>query len=372
MGSVVHRGNRAASIARWAATAAVLCMTSGPAGAWQLDTLLASADASFLAEADDNEAGWITTGVGDVDGDGAADLLFGAHHNADAGADAGKAYLVMGEVACQDGDGDGYGAPGHASCAQGDDTDCDDTDPDVNPDADEICDGLDDDCDGEVDENDALDAETWFDDNDGDGFTSCGGPESEPDCDDGDPAVFPGAEELCDGVDGDCDGGLPWDEQDADGDGWMPCDGDCDDGDPALTPEDGDGDGVSTCNGDCDDTDPGANPDDVDGDGWSTCDEPPDCNDVNSSVSPGHEEDCLNEQDDNCDGLVDGEDPACAGDDDDDDVTVADDDSGGEDPQGTESCECGIAGSRWPTPWIVGVLAVLLGRRFRLRTLRLH
>ena len=75
-----------------------------------------------------------------------------------------------------DTDGDGYGdaSVAVASCGQptgyvADDTDCDDTDATVNPDAAEVCDGLDQDCDGSVDEG-ATGTDTWYADTDGDGF----------------------------------------------------------------------------------------------------------------------------------------------------------------------------------------------------------
>jgi hypothetical protein len=74
----------------------------------------------------------------------------------------------------------------------------------------ELCDGLDQDGDGEVDEGPVLTGA----DLDGDGHAApsalavgCG-PAALPadDCDDADPAVFPGAPETCDGRDEDCDG----------------------------------------------------------------------------------------------------------------------------------------------------------------------
>jgi hypothetical protein len=78
--------------------------------------------------------------------------------------------------------------------------DCDDTDPNIYPGAPEICNDLkDNDCDGDIDEDE---------DADGDGYTTCGiPPDIPPDCDDSDPNVHPEAVEICDGViDHDCDG----------------------------------------------------------------------------------------------------------------------------------------------------------------------
>ncbi len=84
----------------------------------------------------------------------------------------------------------------------------------------EWCDGLDNDGDGLVDEDgDLIDAPLWYLDADGDGFgddnqwmVSCAAPDdhvADPgDCDDGDPAVHPDAEDICNGIDDNCDGIL--------------------------------------------------------------------------------------------------------------------------------------------------------------------
>ncbi|MBN1503111.1 hypothetical protein JW930_06200 [Candidatus Woesearchaeota archaeon] len=77
--------------------------------------------------------------------------------------------------------------------------DCNDNNPNIHPGAQEICNGVDDDCDGKVDEG-CFTPPQLQEDKDGDGYYP------PDDCDDNDPKVHPGAKELCNNKDDDCDG----------------------------------------------------------------------------------------------------------------------------------------------------------------------
>ncbi|MCB9609844.1 MAG: FG-GAP repeat protein, partial [Polyangiaceae bacterium] len=313
--------------------------------------------------------------LGDTDGDGFGELAMGAAWDEDQARDAGAVYVYAG--GCDDFDDDG-------ACSW---EDCDDSDPDVNPDATErIADGVDSDCDG---------VERCYADLDGDGFTAgetgsadvdCSDPgeasaaSAEEDCDDNDPAVYPGAEELAgDEIDSDCDGAERcYADGDADGytagertseDSDCADDGeareasaeeDCDDADPEVYPgaEEGVADGVDS---DCD----GAElcHGDLDADGFTedtvvsedlSCAEAgeateasalPDCDDADPAVFPGAEERC-DGVDEDCDAAVD--EGACG------DTGLSSGDKG-----------CGGCGAAGGAPWGWALAALALVRRRR-------
>ncbi len=165
------------------------------------------------------------------------------------------------------GDGDGITVSTCSAVAPSgyvvDATDCNDGDGSINPGATEICNLIDDNCDFVIDEGFDVD---------NDGFTSCGG-----DCNDNDNTVYPGAAEVCNGVDDDCnllvDDGLTFITYYADVDGDTY-------GDASSA--------VSTCNGAP----------------VGYVSNSSDCNDNNAAVNPAATEIC-NTIDDDCDGLID-------------------------------------------------------------------
>jgi len=145
--------------------------------------------------------------------------------------------------------------------------------------------------------NDCLHGEPVLYDTDGDGYGSCGG-----DCDNLASTTHPGAQELQDGVDNDCDGIVDegTDAYDDDGDGYTELDGDCNDADPAVNP----GATEDQTNGyddDCDGSvDPGTT--DLDGDGYGVLGG--DCDDSDATVYPGAEE-LPDGVDNDCDAQID-------------------------------------------------------------------
>ncbi|MBM4365045.1 MAG: putative metal-binding motif-containing protein [Deltaproteobacteria bacterium] len=243
-----------------------------------------------------------------------------------------------------DADADGYGSASapYATCeAPGagyvsDSSDCDDTRADANPGEVEVCDEIDNDCDGAVDEGVTS---TFYEDRDGDGYGTDAATDDacipltgyaplDGDCDDDDPEFHPGADETCaDAEDYNCDGSTGY--ADADGDGHAACE-ECDDGDAAVNPAATEvcNDIDDDCDGDIDDDDASLDPAtaadwyiDADSDGYGSttsvlsCDAPAgtvaddsDCDDTDIDVNPGSRELC-NGIDDDCDGLVDDDDP---------------------------------------------------------------
>jgi len=277
-----------------------------------------------------------------------------------------------GAVECQpyypDGDGDGFGIGLDSPCLCGPESpytalvngDCNDSNASINPNATEICDGLDNDCDGVVDQEDTEGCTNWYIDEDSDGlggdeFKCLCGPEHpykakvKGDCDDNDPKINVLAAEICNEKDDNCNGeideagalGCEQYKMDKDGDGWgvsfpIKClceptapftatqSGDCNDNDGEVNP-----DATEVCNGKDDDCDfqtdeygaEGCKIYFMDGDkdgygteamfkcacgakGYYSSDNSLDCDDTNGAVNPEGEEVC-DGLDNDCDGLLD-------------------------------------------------------------------
>ena len=215
-----------------------------------------------------------------------------------------------------DDDGDGY------SENQGD---CNDLNKYIGPDVIENCsDMIDNDCDSYIDCDDpdcnGAPACQTCTDTDNDEYYAESGCGSQVDCNDNDSSVHPGATEICDDKDNDCDGFI--DEgsvcqtcTDADSDEYYKESGcgtavDCNDNNSSINPGASEicGDGIDQ---DCDGTDEECKPDphDVDNDGDGYTVNQGDCNDKNKSIHPGASETC-NDIDDDCDGQID-EERAC-------------------------------------------------------------
>jgi hypothetical protein len=246
---------------------------------------------------------------------------------------------------------------GTRACTSSGLSECDATTPGV-----EICDGIDNDCNGETDEATSGDATTWFKDSDDDGYgdatktiDACEAPEdyvdNALDCDDNNNLINPDGEEVCDDADNNCNdetdeagatGATDW-YQDKDGDGhgnagvsvtacnaaegYVALSDDCNDNDASAYPG-----ATEYCDGidnncvegvDEGDAAPQTYYADFDADGYGTeeitstgCSAPPnyvlvmgDCNDFNAAINPDATEVC-DEVDNNCDNNIDDGDAA--------------------------------------------------------------
>jgi len=196
----------------------------------------------------------------------------------------------VGNTYYADADADGYGnaASSTVACTQpsgyvSNNSDCNDANSAINPAATEVCNAVDDDCDGQINEGVGN---TYYADTDGDGYgnaasstVACTQPSgyvsNSSDCNDNNSAINPAATEVCNTVDDDCDGQI--------NEGV---------GNTYYADTDGDGYGNAASS-------------------TEACTQPSgyvsnstDCDDANSAINPGVSEVCSNTIDDNCNGQV--------------------------------------------------------------------
>jgi hypothetical protein len=310
-------------------------------------------NANVRREAVSQPRGYVTDSTDCNDGNagihpGAAEVCNGIDDNCNGSVDEGCLSFY------QDSDGDGYGNANVSleafSQPRGyvtDRTDCKDGNAGIHPGAAEVCNGIDDNCNGSVDEG----CQSFYKDSDGDGYGNGkvkieaflqprGYVADGTDCNDGDATIHPGAAEVCNGIDDNCNGSV--DEgcrrffRDSDGDGYgnakisqiavfqprgyVTNSTDCNDGDAAINPGE-----IETCNQIDDNCDGRVDEGcqiyylDRDRDGYGNSNiarvatsqpfgyvpKGADCNDADASINPGAPEICRDKIDNNCNGKID-------------------------------------------------------------------
>jgi uncharacterized protein (TIGR02145 family) len=210
------------------------------------------------------------------------DVVTNSWHTINISMNAWPDHMGHGDVRLDDQDEDGYVL--NNECGVIPMGDCNDLDAAINPGATEICNGIDDNCNGQIDEGVKT---TYYQDSDEDSYgnasvttEACSVPlgyvTDNTDCNDNNAAIHPGATEICNGIDDNCNGLI-------------------DEGVKSTYYQDSDADSYGNASVTTQACSPPA--------GYVTNNT--DCNDNNSSIHPGATEICGNNIDDNCNGQID-------------------------------------------------------------------